>query len=281
MFMENTTDCPNCNTPFVGPFCHSCGEKKRSHHDFTITHFLKELFEKFTHLDSKLIRAVWLLIAKPGFLTVEYIRGKRVPYEKPLPLFLIINVLYFLSIGINQTRTFETPLDTQLRNPYSGVVKTMLYERFHGDTAAVDAYAPVFNEQNHTLSKSMLLLIAPFIACLTAVLYRRKKMYFGEHLVTGIHFLALMLVQNMVVGILLKGSLFYSLFGPFPYIGLIMELVEPAMWTILLSWLTFKTVFKEGMGITALKAFLFSIAWFVVLIIYRFIVFWVTFYTTG
>lgn len=279
--MENTTDCPNCNTPFTGPFCHACGEKKRSHHDFAITHFLKELFEKFTHLDSKLIRSVWLLIAKPGFLTAEYIRGKRVPYEKPLALFFIINVLYFLSIGINTTRTFETPLVTQLRNPYHPVVKSLLNERFHGDTAQVDAYSAVFNEQNHTLAKSLLLLIVPFIACLTALLYRRKKMYFGEHLVTGIHFLALMLVQNIVVGILLRGSLFYTLFGPYPWIGYVMEFVEPIVWTMLLSWLTFKTVFKENAGVTLVKAFLFSMAWLPVLIIYRFIVFLVTFYTTG
>lgn len=278
--MENT-DCPNCSTPFTGPFCHQCGEKKRNHDDFALSHFIKELFEKLTHLESKLIRSVWLLIAKPGLLTAEYIRGKRVPYEKPLPLFFIINVLYFLSIGINSTRTFETPLAVQLRNPYKEVVKSMLESRFHGDTAAVDAYTTVFNEQNHTLSKSLLLLIAPLIACLTAVLYRRRKMYFGEHLVTGLHFLALMLVQNMVVGILFKGGLFTSLFGMNAWSGYIMELVEPTLWTMLLTWLTFKTVFKEGTRMTLLKSFVFAISWVPVLIIYRFIVFLVTFYTTG
>jgi hypothetical protein len=274
--------CANCGTELVGKFCHNCGEKKVSRKDFAASNFIQEVFEKFTHFDSKFLRSFWLLVSRPGFLTVEYWRGRRKPYLKPLSLFFIINLLYFLSIGVNHTRTYETPLRIQLLNLYSPVVQKMLDERFAAATEEERKdFETRFDRQNHTLAKSMLVLMVPVFAAVLWLLYWRQGFYFGEHLVTALHFQALLLVQNMVVGIFLKSGLFHILFGYFAHSDVVQEVVEPLLWVWALAFFTQKTVYRESRLRTALKAAVFALSWMPILILYRFMVFMATFYGVG
>lgn len=272
--------CANCGTELVGKFCHNCGEKKVSRKDFAASNFFQEVFEKFTHFDSKFLRSFWLLVSRPGFLTAEFLSGRRKPYLKPLSLFFIINLLYFLSIGVNRARTYETPLRVQLLNPYSPVVQQMLDERFATTTEEERKdFETRFDRQNHTLAKSMLILMVPIFATVLWLFYWRQGFYFGEHLVTALHFQALLLVQNMVLGIFLKSSLFYVIFGHFSHSDLVHEIVEPLFWVWLIVFFTLKTVYREGWVSTVLKSFTATLLWLPVLFLYRFVVFLATFYT--
>lgn len=272
--------CANCGKELIGKFCHHCGEKKVSRKDFAWSGFVEQVFEKFTHFDSKFLRTFWLLVSCPGFLTVEYWRGRRKPYLKPLSLFFIINLLYFLTIGFNVARTYETPLQVQLLNPYSGFVQNMLDERF---AAAMEEEKQVFetkfNQQNHTLAKTMLILMVPMFAAILWLFYLRQGFYFGEHLVTALHFQALLLVQNMVLGIFLKSSVFNLLFGYLPDFHLVYEVVEPLLWVWFLAFFTLKTAYREGWFFAALKALAATSLWLPILFLYRFVVFLATFYS--
>ena len=272
--------CANCNTELIGKFCHNCGEKKVSRKDFAASNFLQEAFEKFTHFDSKFLRSFWLLVSRPGFLTVEYWRGRRKPYLKPISLFFIINLLYFLSIGVNRARTYETPLRVQLLNPYSPVVQKMLDERFAAATEEERKdFETRFDRQNHTLAKSMLILMVPIFAAVLWLFYWRQGFYFGEHLVTALHFQALLLVQNMILGIFLKSSLFHVLFGYFSHSDIVKEIVEPLFWVWLIAFFTLTTAYGEGWFRTILKSFTVTLLWLPVLFLYRFVVFLATFCT--
>lgn len=270
--------CANCETELMGKFCHKCGEKKVSRKDFAVANFAKEVLEKFTHLDSKLLRTLKWLIIRPGFLTVEFLRGRRKGYLKPLSLFFIINLLYFFSIHYNGFRTYETPLQMQFYNYYGSVVKTMLNSRFsESSEAAKKDFEENFDRQNHTLSKSMLLLIVPMLAAVLWLLYRRQGVYYGEHLITAIHFMALMLVQNMALGIVLHNSISTFIFNPVPEI--IIEMIEPLLWIFGFAFFTFKTVYKESVFRTAAKTAVLTLMWMPILILYRFLVFLATYYT--
>jgi hypothetical protein len=92
-------NCPSCEAPFQGKFCNQCGEKQTSVQDFTIKKYAKSLFEHFSHLDSKLLRSVWFLISKPGFLSAEFVAGRQNLYMKPLQFFLVINLIFFFVLG--------------------------------------------------------------------------------------------------------------------------------------------------------------------------------------
>jgi hypothetical protein len=272
--------CASCGTELVGKFCHACGEKKVSRKDFEVSGFFKDVLEKVTHLDSKLLRSVKLLVVRPGFLTKEYLSGRRKAYAKPLSLFFIINVLYFLTIGFNGLRTYESPLRLQLRNPYSRVVKGLLEQRLaHATEPEKQAFETQFDRQNHTLTKSMQLLMVPLLAGALWLLYRRNEVFFGEHLITALHFQALMLVLNIILGIFLSGSLTNLLFSNSSGRQFMVEVGEPLLWTTLLAFFTLKTVYGESLPRTAFKAAGFAMLWMPVLIAYRFIVFLVTFYS--
>ncbi|MCB9306952.1 MAG: DUF3667 domain-containing protein [Lewinellaceae bacterium] len=272
--------CANCGATLVGKFCHECGEKRLNRRDLALPKFFREVFAKFTHLDSRLLRSLKWLVLRPGFLSAEYLRGRRKRYAKPLSLFFIINLLYFLSIGANRFRTFENPLSTQLRNPYGGVVRVMIDSRFtNTGTAEGQVFEREFDQRNHTLAKSMLLLIVPMLAAWLWLLYRSQGFFYGEHLITSLHFLALMIVQNMLVGIVFGNSLTNLLIGPFPGNHFVNEVAEPMLWVWALAFFTLKNVYAQPAFPTALKSAALAFLWLPTLIAYRFIVFLATFYT--
>ena len=283
--MEQTEDaarprCATCDAKLRGKFCHKCGEKVVDREDFTLRHFLSEVFSKFTHLDSKVLRSLWLLCRRPGFLSAAYLQGRRKPYMKPLTLFFLVNLLYFLTISINHLRTFENPLQSQLRNPYSPVVERMVAERLAGATEAEKAaFELAFDQQNHQLAKSMLLLLVPVLAICLWLLYFREGVFFGEHLITALHFQALLVLQNMVLGIFFRGSLS----GFFPLSPLLhqlfVELIEPILWVWLFAWFTLKTVYPASAPATLWRSFIFAACWLPALLLYRFVIFLVTFYS--
>lgn len=272
--------CANCGAELIGKFCHECGEKKVSKKEFAAAGIIKDAFEKFTHFDSRLLRSLWLLMSRPGFLTVEFLNGRRKPYAKPFSLFFIINVLYFITIGINNFRTYETPLQVQRINPYSPIVADMLEHRLAGASEVEKkAFEAQFDRQNHLIAKSMLILIVPMIACALWLLYLKKPIYLGEHFLTAIHFQALLLVQNMLLGIVFGSSFTVLLFGYPPGWQLMTEFLEPLLWIGGLAFFTLKTVYRENHTRTALKAAALALLWMPMLIIYRFLVFLVTFYS--
>ena len=94
--------CPNCYNPMPeeAAFCAHCGQKRIHDKDHSIWHLIRESFGDFFHLDSKFISTLKPLLFRPGFLTTEFLAGRRKKYFEPFKLFLFISFLYFLTSGI-------------------------------------------------------------------------------------------------------------------------------------------------------------------------------------
>ena len=98
--------CLNCNHPLKDSdtFCPNCGQKKISRKDFSFHHLIGDSFLDYFHFDSRFFRSFLPLIFKPGYLTNEFLRGRRVRYFHPFKLFLVISVVYFLLLSFPHSK---------------------------------------------------------------------------------------------------------------------------------------------------------------------------------
>ncbi|MEW6998921.1 DUF3667 domain-containing protein [Colwelliaceae bacterium BS250] len=94
---DEQSTCSNCKAPLNGPYCAQCGQGSES----TIKYFwlvMLHLLDDIFSFDSRASRTVWPLVTRPGFLTNEYILGRRVHYVPPLRLYLFISIVFFISL---------------------------------------------------------------------------------------------------------------------------------------------------------------------------------------
>jgi hypothetical protein len=86
--------CANCDAAVSGHFCHQCGQETVLHRPST-REFLHEFIGHYVALEGKLWQTMKLLLLKPGQLTLEYMRGRRVRYIEPLRVYLTFSLIFF------------------------------------------------------------------------------------------------------------------------------------------------------------------------------------------
>lgn len=108
--------CLNCKTELHGKYCHVCGQKA-TYEKLTIKEFILEYLNIAFVWDTHLIKTLWKLISKPGFLTKEYISGKFIAYMHPLKLnmFLLFLFVTFLLL-FNSTEDMGNSIKNLTRN---------------------------------------------------------------------------------------------------------------------------------------------------------------------
>ena len=197
--------CPSCGTEAPSLFCNNCGEKKISAHDLSVRHYLGEAFSAVTSLDSKVLRTVWLLVSRPGYLSNEYFRGSRVRYVKPLQLFLLFNVIYYFSLTLLPATTFTTPLNTQLHmnNYYPAYAKARVEHVVQQKRTSYQDFEIKYNQEAGVLSKTLIFLLIPLFALLFYALFFKKRRFLVEHVVASTHFWAFNL---LLLGVFLPAA---------------------------------------------------------------------------
>lgn len=86
--------CRNCGASTNGNFCQECGQATHLHVP-SAREFLHEFIAHYVALEGKLWKTLARLIFVPGFLTREYIEGRRVRYIEPLRVYLTFSILFF------------------------------------------------------------------------------------------------------------------------------------------------------------------------------------------
>jgi Protein of unknown function (DUF3667) len=198
---SSTFVCPSCGNASAGQFCTSCGERKLGSEDRSLRHYLDIVIDFLTHFDSKGYRSLRYLLAKPGFLSVEQLRGSRVRYAKPLSLFISINVVYYFSIALFGANTFTTPLSVQLHQNdyYPGVVSRQVESRVQADRTNFATFEMKYNERTSVLSKTLIFLFIPMYAAIFHGLFFIHRPYFVEHAVVATHLWSFILLLLAVV----------------------------------------------------------------------------------
>lgn len=90
--------CRNCKHQFTGKICNQCGEKIFDEKQLTAKHFFHQVIDFFYHWESKVLKTIKLNTFKPGFVTRENLNGVRVPYAKPVQLYLVMSIIFFLGV---------------------------------------------------------------------------------------------------------------------------------------------------------------------------------------
>lgn len=263
--------CVTCGAKLSGEFCSHCGEKRIGPDDYSLRHFAEHSLDLLTHFDFKFFRSIRLLATRPGFLTERYLAGNRKPYLKPLQLFILINIAYFVSLHFFGANTFTSPLSTHLTSSAYGAWAASLVDAKLAQTAQVHQdYARNFNTRSAVAAKSLIFLMIPMYALLLAAVHARSRRYFVEHLVFATHFMAwwlliMMTAINLVI-VLLTATDGLSSF----------DLVATAIllgFILLYFFVGLRRVYSAGRWLAAAKALALTVATFGVVILYRFLLF--------
>jgi len=157
-------NCLNCNVTIskTFKFCPTCGQELKLDNSVVslLTHFLNDYFT----FDSKIIRSVLPLISKPAFLTIEYLKGKRVQYIAPFRLFIFLSLIFFLLLSL--TNSSSVSMDAQVNG-----FNEAFWNRFF------DSWLP-----------KLFFFLLPLFALVITWLYRRQKMGMMPHFLFALHF---------------------------------------------------------------------------------------------
>jgi hypothetical protein len=146
--------CKNCDEQLIADahFCQCCGQSVKMF-SRPCLEMARELLAETLDWDGRMARSVGLLLTRPGFLSQEYIQGKRVTYTSPVRMYLVISLLFFLVLPmILPPPANVSPDHKQL---------------------SVDLY-----------SKGMFVML-PVFALLLKLFYRR--VFYWDHLVFTVH----------------------------------------------------------------------------------------------
>jgi hypothetical protein len=141
-------------------YCPNCGQKRIKKHE-TLRDLFRNFLGDYFAYDSKLAKSVRPLLFKPGYLSLEYLRGKRMRYIPPLRLYIFVSILFFILLNLQaNTPAIEGMSAEQL----------VLENFFHN-------YLP-----------KVFFLLLPLFAGLVALLFRRNKLGYVFQLIVSFHF---------------------------------------------------------------------------------------------
>ncbi len=272
--------CANCNTVLQGDFCHECGERKPTKRDKRISHFLEETFAAFFFADGKFPQTIKLLVTRPGTLPRKFMQGVRKKYLSPIQLFFFANLVYFL---IPLSNTFDSPLQVQLNQlPHSRFIKPMVEKYLEDKQISYETYAVNYNAKSTSNSKMMLIIMVVLQGIMMQLLFLRKKeFYLIDFLATAAYFLSFIILILLV----LFPALLILLNYIFPFNTRMIMNDTVLTRTLLTSVLLYTFfMFKNGFRTSIPGGIWRSVAMVVLIVpslfIYRYLLFWVTFWMT-
>ncbi|MEP6512496.1 MAG: DUF3667 domain-containing protein [Parafilimonas sp.] len=89
--------CLNCNARIYGRYCHICGQENIESRE-TFWQLTTHLVYDIVHFDSRFFNTVKYLLFKPGYLTSEYLRGRRASYLHPIPMYVFTSAIFFVIV---------------------------------------------------------------------------------------------------------------------------------------------------------------------------------------
>jgi hypothetical protein len=213
--------CDNCQSTLYGDFCHQCGQEKKSY-ICNVSGVITEYFGEFSNWDTRVWRTLVPLWFRPGYLSLRYVNGHRVPYVPPLRLYLFTSIIAFLifaqllpetpvkisspeHISVQGTEDAEpgrkilSDVVTEINNDLQqdqqetstkikvSFLSDAAQQQFDAKLEAIVANPKLAINKFFSLAPQMMFLLLPLFALLLKLLYIRSDRYYMEHLIVALH----------------------------------------------------------------------------------------------
>lgn len=96
--LRKEKNCLNCGAAVTGRYCAECGQENVEPKE-SAGHLIAHFFNDVTHFDGKFFSSMKYLLFKPGFLSEEYMKGRRISYLNPIRMYLFISAIFFLLLA--------------------------------------------------------------------------------------------------------------------------------------------------------------------------------------
>lgn len=265
---EPRSTCSNCATPLQGSYCHHCGQQQGTSIR-NVFSLIQEFFGEIGNWDSRVIRTLVPLLIRPGFLSQEYVAGRRAPYVPPLRLYLFSSIVcflmlfaYFGNIGqqINDERSngktppAATPQPTDYTSgPLELAFLTPAQQaKFNLQVQRVNDNPELLIRQVKSQAPQMMFFLLPFFALILKAVYLFSKRYYMEHLILALHthaFLFVMLTLWIPLDMLDSAANLPSWFNG------ILNIVSTAwfVWLFVYLFLCQKFFYQQSWAMTTFK----------------------------
>jgi hypothetical protein len=167
--------CANCGAVLYGPFCAMCGQEVKPL-DPPVRHFAREFTQELLDVDGRVPRTFRRLFLSPGFLTREYLAGRRVPWLTPLRVYLVASVAMF---GVLAATSDPGGVELTFSGDSQEVSERI---RAFGFGSEAEMRAAIAAARYEWMPRVMFLLV-PFFAWLVALVRRRAGRRFPAHFV--------------------------------------------------------------------------------------------------
>jgi hypothetical protein len=188
--------CKSCDNSFVGLYCNLCGEKVIEPKDRKFRTFISNVVIATSIVDNKFIKSLWLIISRPGFLSREYVDGRRVMYMRPLQLFFILNLIYFLFPVLQM---FNSSLFTQKYIlPHKAIVREVVAAKIKKDNMPPVAFELLYNEKTTKLAKLLIVIFVVIASLPLSLIFIRRNRYFTDHVALSVELTCFNLAVNTI-----------------------------------------------------------------------------------
>lgn len=197
--------CKSCGNAFEGYYCNQCGEKVILPSDRSLKTFLSGILVALTFADSKFFKSIRLVVFHPGFLSREFAEGRRVKYLRPMSLFFLLNLLYFIFPII---QLFNATLRTQL-NSFHGEygVPALAAKMTELGIRDIGSFALVYDQKTGGLAKMLVIVFAIIFSLPLNLIYRSRNRYFTDHVGLAVELVCFNLFINALLLSLVTGIL--------------------------------------------------------------------------
>ncbi|UYW01814.1 DUF3667 domain-containing protein [Flavobacterium agricola] len=208
--------CENCHAYVPDRYCSHCGQENvttRQPFYYLLAHFV----EDFTHYDSGFWQTLKNIFCNPGYLTVQYLAGKRQSMVNPVKLYIFVNFITFFILAVlpnkeltlqndpskqvvksgslnvviqvdkSSTQTKETELDYDnivYESDFEKMVLEPLYNKskeLKNKHISTDEFSEKFSHNMLSLIPKALFLYMPFFAFLLWLFHNKKKWWYFDH----------------------------------------------------------------------------------------------------
>lgn len=203
--------CLNCGAAVTSRFCAECGQE-HSHKVVSIWRLANDFLGEVFSWDSKLVHTLKQLLFAPGFLTVEYVAGRRARYLSPFRLYLYASAAMFYLMAVQVAHFPPTSRMEPLQVTVGNGRDVQSAEEYVAEQARLPAnrrdpeIVRLISIKALKLSKSSngnigarlmsgaveaapkcLFVLLPLFAVLLKLIYVRRGKLYIEHLVFALH----------------------------------------------------------------------------------------------